>query len=312
MSDSSLDPQELEAIQAAMRQAAPAPGASLIPSAEVTPLALIAADREAQAARPRLAELASRWARRLTRSLRAFVGDISVDAMGAEVIDARALSDELRTMWTALLGPGDRGPLAVSFGGDLVETAAARRCGATTALKGNTREPSPLALRLFTPVGEAAMAALEQSWAELERIPLLRPLATADAVQAAIGNETVLAATLMVSGSVNGRVRILARPSVVMPPAERTPTVPADAATIAAALGAVPIEVRVEVATITMKLSELRALVPGMQITLPVFIDEPMPIYCGDVLKAWGRPVVTRGVIAVEIAALATPGGGRP
>ena len=43
-----------------------------------------------------------------------------------------------------------------------------------------------------------------------------------------------------------------------------------------------------------------------------MFVDDPLPIYCGDVLKAWGRPVVTRGVLAVEIAALHVPGGGRP
>jgi flagellar motor switch protein FliM len=311
VSDLPLDALELEAIQAAIRQAAPTSSAAMNNPVDVQPLALIAADREAAAARPRLAELAQRWARRLTRSLRAFVGDITVDAMGAEVIDARSLTDELRTMWSALLGTSDRGSLAVSFGGELVEAAAARRCGATQ-IKAGAREPSALALRLFTPVGEAAMTALEQAWAELERVPFLRPLATVDAVAAALGGETVLCATLAVSGSASGRVRILARPSVIMPPAERTPTVPADAATIAAALGAVPVEVRVEVATINMKLSEIGALVPGMQITLPVFIDEPMPIYCGDVLKAWGRPVVTRGVIAVEVAALATPGGGRP
>ena len=59
-------------------------------------------------------------------------------------------------------------------------------------------------------------------------------------------------------------------------------------------------------------MSELRRLGPGSQLTLPVFVDDPLPIYCGDVLKAWGRPVVTRGVLAVEVAALAVPGGGRP
>jgi flagellar motor switch/type III secretory pathway protein FliN len=59
-------------------------------------------------------------------------------------------------------------------------------------------------------------------------------------------------------------------------------------------------------------MSELRKLGPGSQLALPVFVDDPLPIYCGDVLKAWGRPVVSRGVLAVEVAALAVPGGGRP
>ncbi len=310
MSDLSLDPQELEAIQAAIRQGAP-PSGGLPDNIDVVPLALIAADREAQVARPRLGELAQRWARRLTRSLRAFVGDVTVDAMGAEMIDASSLTDDLRTMWVALISPGGRGTLAVGFGGDLVEAAAARRCGAK-AVTSAQRDPSALALRLFTPVGEAAMTSLEQAWAELERTPFERPLSTPDAVAAAIGGETVLAATLRVSGAATGRVRLLARPSVIMAPVERNQTVPADSATIAAALGAVPVEVRVEIATIAIKLSELANFGPGSQFALPVFIDDPMPIYCGGVLKAWGRPVVTRGVIAVEIAAVAVAGRGHP
>ncbi len=305
MSEHPLDPQELEAIQAAIRQGASATPS--VPQHEPQPLPLIAADREAQAARPRLAELAQRWARRLARSLRTFVGDVTVDAMGAEVIDAGSLPDELRPMWVALIAPPGRGMLAVAFGGDLIEAAAAKRCGAP-AIKAAGRDPSPLALRLFAPAGEAATAALEQTWAEIDRIRIERPVASPDAVASAIGGETVIAATLAVSGATTGRVRLLGRPNVIMPPAERHPTVPADAATIAAALGAVPIEVRVELATIAIKMSELGTLGPGSQIALPVFLDDPMPIYCGDVLKAWGRPVVTRGVIAVEIAAVVTPG----
>jgi flagellar motor switch/type III secretory pathway protein FliN len=164
---------------------------------------------------------------------------------------------------------------------------------------------------LFQPAGEAALIAFDQAWSEIDRTPLDRTASTPDAIAAAISGETVVAATLSVSGSITGRVRILAAPSVIMAPAERHPMVPADPALIAAALGAVPVEIRVELATVPIKMSELSQLGPGSQIPLPVFIDEPMPIYCGDVLKAWGRPVVTRGVLAVEIAAVATPGGGR-
>ncbi len=311
MSDLPLDPQELEAIQAAIRQAAPSSSTAAPAPVEAVPLPLIAADREAQTARPRLAELAQRWARRLARSLRGFVGEVSVDAMGAEVVDGTALGDELRGMWTALVAPEGRGAFVVAFGGDLVEAAAARRCGATKS-KPLGREPSALALRLFGPVGDAALTSLDHAWSELERAALERPPINADAIAAALSGETVLAATLSVTGAASGRVRVFARPSVVLPPAARNPTVPADAATIAAALGAVPVEVRVELATVSIRMSELGALGPGTQIPLPVFVDDPMPIYCGDVLKAWGRPIVTRGVLAVEIAAIATPGGGRP
>ncbi len=304
-----LDPAELEAIQAAIRESGPATLA--VPSFDVTPMPLIAADREAQAARPRLAELASRWARRLTRSLRAYVGDITVDAMGAEMIDAASLTDELATMWTALIGPTGRGAVVVGFGGELIAAAAARRCGDTAGLA-RGRDPSVLTLRLFTPVGEAAMASLAEAWAELERVPLTRPDASADEIASALGTDTVLAATLAVSGTTNGRVRIFARPSLLAPPDRRAAVVSADPATLAHALGGVPVELRVQLGTLSLTLAELRALKPGSQLELPVFVDDPLPIYCGDVLKAWGRPVVNRGVLAVEIAALATPGGTRP
>lgn len=307
--DIPLDPIELEAIQAAIREAGPATLAA--PSVEVTPLPLIAADREAQAARPRLADLAQRWARRLARSLRAFVGDVSVDAMGAEMLDTGALADELQTMWTGLVGPAGRGAVIIGFGGDLVAAAAARRCGDTTT-QSRGREPSPLSLRLFKPVGEAGVAALIEAWSEIERVELVRPTITADEQARALGTDTVLAATLAVSGTTTGRVRIFAQPSVLMPPERRSTNVPADGAAVAAALGGVPVELRVELGTLSMTLGELRALEPGAQLELPVFVDDALPIYCGDVLKAWGRPVVNRGVLAVEIAALATPGGNRP
>jgi hypothetical protein len=94
VSDQPLDLAELEAIQSAIRQAAP-PMTAVADQGEATPLPLIAAERNAAAARPVLADLTSRWARRLVKTLRAYVGDVAVDAMGAEVLDARTLGDEL-------------------------------------------------------------------------------------------------------------------------------------------------------------------------------------------------------------------------
>ena len=53
-----------------------------------------------------------------------------------------------------------------------------------------------------------------------------------------------------------------------------------------------------------MKLNELRRLVKGSQFTLQGFVDSRVPVYCGGVLKAWARPVVCRGVLAVEIESI--------
>ena len=138
-------------------------------------------------------------------------------------------------------------------------------------------------------------------------ISILAGLTRADA-----GAVSVMGATLNVTGTTPGRIRVFVRPELLLPAVERNAAVAAANEAVATALGSVPVELRVELAKMSIPMSELRRLGPGSQLTLPVFVDDPLPIYCGDVLKAWGRPVVTRGVLAVEIAALAVPGGGRP
>ena len=70
MNDASLlDPQELEAIQEAIRETAPKRG-GIDPDQEPTRLALIADDRSVEAARPLLMTVANRWVRRATKALR--------------------------------------------------------------------------------------------------------------------------------------------------------------------------------------------------------------------------------------------------
>lgn len=315
MSDLPLDLAELEAIQAAIRQAAP-PQVVSADQGDVSPLPLIAAERNAQAARPRLADLTARWSRRLSRTLRAYVGDCTVDSMGAEVLDARSLGDELRPMWIGVVhGEGDGAvAMVIAIGGELIEAAAAKRCGGNSVASAGSsgRDPSPLALRLFGPVGESTLTALDAAWLEVNSTGLKVVPTSASTVGRALGADAVLGATLNVSGGCPGRIRVFVRPELLLPAVERNAAVAAADRAVAAALGSVPVELRVELATLSIPMSELRRLGPGSQLTLPVFVDEPLPIYCGDVLKAWGRPVVSRGVLAVEIAALAVPGGGRP
>ena len=67
-----------------------------------------------------------------------------------------------------------------------------------------------------------------------------------------------------------------------------------------------PIRSRLEVAIAgrpTIK-RELRALDPGTTLTLPGFVDSRVPVFCEGTLKAWGRPVVSRGVLAVQIVSI--------
>src|SRR5580704_7845557 len=98
MSEQLLDAQEMEAIQAAIRETAPRRG--MTPAIEPTRLALIADDRVADVARPVMLALATRWIRVATRVLRAHLpGRWQLDLAGAEIIDGSTAKDELRGGW---------------------------------------------------------------------------------------------------------------------------------------------------------------------------------------------------------------------
>src|SRR5215467_1066044 len=92
----------MEAIQAAMRESAPTRRAASQPDVEPTRLALISDDRIAEAARPILINLATRWIRTAMRTLRAHLpGNWQLDVVGAEVIDGTTTKEELRGGWVA-------------------------------------------------------------------------------------------------------------------------------------------------------------------------------------------------------------------
>jgi len=48
-------------------------------------------------------------------------------------------------------------------------------------------------------------------------------------------------------------------------------------------------------------MAALRALAVGQVLPLDRFVDDPLPISVGGVVKAWGRAIVSRGAIAVEV-----------
>src|SRR5689334_25254858 len=92
---------EMEAIQAAIRETSPRRSLPA-PEHEPTRLALITDDRIAEAARPLLINLATRWIRSATRALRGHLpGTWQLDVVGAEVIDGATAKDELRGGWIA-------------------------------------------------------------------------------------------------------------------------------------------------------------------------------------------------------------------
>jgi flagellar motor switch/type III secretory pathway protein FliN len=308
VSDSLLDPLEMEAIQAAIRETSPRRPAGT-PEHEPTRLALITDDRIAEAARPILLNLATRWIRSATRALRGRLpGSWQLDVVGAEVIDGATAKEELRGGWVAGMRAeaGAAEPnaavaeLVVAAHGGVIDIAAAKRCGATAPTSDTTRPPSAVSLRLFQPAGRAMIESFAAAWLEVFASELA-PSSDLAIVSTLIGAQTVVRVALTFGGSVNGRIQLYARPEVLIPRPAALAAIKASARIVANALANVPVEVVVELGTLRMPLKQLRRLEHGATFTLQGFVDSRVPVYCGGALKAWARPVVCRGVLAVQI-----------
>jgi flagellar motor switch/type III secretory pathway protein FliN len=309
VSDSLLDPLEMEAIQAAIRETSPrrSPGA---PEFEPTRLALISDDRIAEAARPVLLNLATRWIRSATRALRSHLpGSWQLDVVGAEVIDGATAKEELRGGWVAGMrssavdtqdGTAPTAELVIAAHGAVVDIAAAKRCGATAPTSDTARPPSQVSLRLFQNAGRALLESYAAAWREVFATELA-PSSDLTIVSALINAQTVIRVALSFNGSVNGRVQVYARPEALILRPAALAAIKATARMVASALANVPVEVVVELGTLRMPLRELRRLQRGATYTLSGFVDSRVPVYCGGALKAWARPVVCRGVLAVQI-----------
>lgn len=307
MSESLLDPAEMEAIQAAIRETSPRRQFGSLEH-EPSRLALISDDRIAEAARPVLINLGSRWIRSATRVLRAHLpGTWQLDVVGAEVIEGSTAKEELRGGWVSglITEPSDdpsgiQAELVIAAHGGCVDIASAKRCGAALPSSDSGRPPSQVSLRLFQPAGRAMAESFGVAWREVFASDLVMSSDLA-IVSKLIGAQTVIRIALTFAGSVSGRVQLYARPEYLVPKAVELAATKPSAAVIANALSNVPVEVVVELGTLRMPLSQLRKLQPGATFALSGFVDSRVPVYCGGALKAWAKPVVCRGVLAVQI-----------
>jgi flagellar motor switch/type III secretory pathway protein FliN len=303
VSESLLDPMEMEAIQAAIRETSPRRSYGS-PEQEPTRLALISDDRIAEAARPVLINIASRWVRSVTRALRGHLpGTWQLDVVGAEVIDGATAKEELRGGWVAglhTLGTDDVIELVLAAHGGVVDIASAKRCGAAAPTADTARAPSAVSLRLFQPAGKAMVDSFATAWHEVHQSDMASSTDLA-IVSRLITSQTVVRVALTFAGAVNGRVQLYARPECMVARPPQVPTYKASAVVVANTLANVPIEVIVELGTLRMSLSELRRLEHGATFALQGFVDSRVPVYCGGALKAWAKPVVCRGVLAVQI-----------
>jgi hypothetical protein len=303
VSEAVLEPEEMQALQAAMRESAPKRAAVAAPDPEASRLALIADDRAAEIARPIMIDLATRTIRTAARLLKAHLpGAWQLDVIGAEVLDGVTVKEELRGGWIAgMRATGDDAPeLVVAAHGAVVDIAAARRCGAATPTSDANKAPSPVALRLFQPAGRSLLDSLAVAWREVfpSELEASSDLAIVSRI---INARTVVRIALAFSGAVSGRIQLYTLPDGLVPRPSALAAFKANALRIANALANVPVEVIVELGTLRMRLRELRRMEPGATFTLQGFVDSRVPVYCGGVLKAWARPVVCRGVLAVQI-----------
>lgn len=316
MSDAGLEADELEAIQSAMRESAPRAARS---AAELYPtrLALIADDRTAESARPILLGLATRLIRSATKALKPHLPGVwQLDVSGAEIIDGTAVKEELRGGWVGGLhgaaetAGGEASELVVVAHGSVVDVAAARRCGEATPTVTEARAPSALSLRLFQPAGKSIVDSCVAAWAEVFPTQLSTS-SDLGIVSRLIEARSVVRVALEFSGGVTGRIQIYARPEALVARPGALAAFRANAQRIATALATVEVEVVVELGTLRLRLNELRRLDKGAQFTLHGFVDSLVPVYCGGVLKAWARPVVWRGVLAVQIESVVHGQGSR-
>lgn len=293
----------MEAIQAAMRESAPARRGSSQPDVEPTRLALIADDRIAEASRPVFINLASRWVRMAQRALRSHLpGTWQLDVVGAEIIDGTTAKEELRGGWVAAASSGQTEIVLGAHGG-VIDIAAARRCGAASPKADANKAPSAVSLRLFDPAGKALVDSLGGAWREVfDR--QLQSTANLDVVARLIEAKYVVRVAMTFTGAVSGRISIYGRPELLVGRPQALAAIKANAKTVANALSNVPVEVIVELGTLQLPLAALRTLDPGATFTLPGFVDSRVPVFCEGALKAWAKPVVCRGVLAVQIVSV--------
>jgi flagellar motor switch protein FliN/FliY len=298
----------MDAIRAAIQQAQ-TPSTLTAPSVAqpmASPVALISDNRNAERARPNGLRLASRWLKGIERHLAYASGmRLTLAVSSVETIDGATAKSQAAGAWLGALTVDDELAM-VSVGGPVVEAIVARMLGDTTSKPSSTERPlSALSRRLFATSGQGIVTALCDAWLEELGITVKpAPSALAEPWRHGLGDgDTVLVITL-VSQTPAGTFRLIARPDVLSGPDASHENSPAPTAAVEAALAAVPIDVRVELGRARLTMAELLALEPGAVITLDRLIDDPVPVLCAGVVKAHGKPLATRGGIAVEVVAL--------
>jgi flagellar motor switch protein FliM len=304
-----LREEELDALRAALGEAVrTAATKSRVIERDANPVALIADERASKAVRPLALRLATRWANvARQRLVRALGIKFELHASGAEVMHTSVPRDEFAATWRSAVEVKGRPGLAlISVGGAVIEATAAELLGdprAENTPEVTDRAPSQTAISIFTRAGEAIVSSLTAAWREEQQADV----AVVDEKRAdqirfeLLEAEAVLVVTLEVTAPSPGRIRLYARPEMLIQPPAPVKVTALSSQAVDAALGGVPIELRVELGRALLRMSEIKALKPGAMITLDQATDSLLPVRCAGVIKAFGRPAVSRGALAIEV-----------
>jgi flagellar motor switch/type III secretory pathway protein FliN len=292
---SALIPAELEAIQAAIREVALPRGAPF-GARHPNPA-------ERVAATARLLELARHWAGTAPTTLRGHLPSPSqVRVEGVEFVEGRAARAQVHGAWLAAARVDQDPALVIAIHGSVIETIAARRCGDSierTEACPAPAVPSAVALRLFEPAGWAVLQSWAVAWMTMGLGELVPTRAATD-IADLLDGDSLLRVSIAWSGRGHGRCVLYVAPAALV---EKSQWPPNDDAVreVLDLLAQAPVEVRVELGALRLTLDELAQMQPGSTFALPTFVDSRVPVFVGGVLKAWGIPVIHRGVLAISV-----------
>jgi flagellar motor switch protein FliM len=303
--ESRFSAEELDAIQAAISESTKRAGSSM-PSLDAVPVPLIADDRAAERARPNGLRIGNRWATILRERLGRLTSmTIDVEVVGADTVEAGTLREDLTVGWMRCVdAPGRPAPGLALVTGPIIDALSAVVLGGRAEGGRSLRRPSVASLRLFERPGGIICEALGSAWREEQSIDISAPADPARVERwrrETADDDLVVVVTLSVGEPTAGVVRLLARPETLVVPPTPFESVPAPRGAIEEALGGVPVELRVELGKIRMSVGDLARLQPGMLLPLHKFVDDPLPVALAGRVKAHGRALVSRGVMAVEI-----------
>lgn len=275
---------------------------------DVRPVALIADDRILRAAQPEALRLAHRWCAGVRPRLLRGVGlKVQVHVESADTVSGNILREAVEGTWTRTIEVvGRPSGLVLSVSGPIVEAVAAIVLGAdpTVEIVARDRAPSETARGVFTKVGDSIVGALAEAWKE-ERALIVRAIDDASTIEARRQSmssaEALITVTISISGATTGQIRLYAPPEMYATDLGLRPSRRAPAQVFGDVLAPVPVEVRVTLGCAPITMSALSALAVGQVITLDRATDEPLPLTVAGVHKAFGTPVITRGVLGVEI-----------